>query len=275
MRNATPLERLPQFKSLVITAAEARSRDVSRVTQLEDPSRLDFLDYGYDTLKIEPIGGKLHSSVIVDPEDGLLPGNALFKKRRAERFAEVLAGFDGPEQRPNSERCLQHVRNSPPILMGMQTSLHQIVQTPHAVIFYTEMMHEARVIRMTSLHAPAAIVSWLGDSIGRWEGDTLVVESKHFTPNSETRLLGPIIFFVSAQATIVERFTRVSNDELHYAFTVTDPAYYTRSWSGENSFRRSTERSFESACHEGNYSLGFALQGARAQESAAGKSTPR
>jgi hypothetical protein len=270
MRNVTPLERLPQFTSLVITAAEAEARDFQRVAQLGDPSRLDFLADGYDTLKIEPIHGKLHSSIIVDPEDGLLPGNELFRKQREERRDAILRGFDGPEQRPNSERCLQHIRTTPPILMGMDTSLHQIVQSPGIVIFMTEMMHEARVIRMNTNHVPAAVLSWLGDSIGWWEADTLVVETKHFAPSSQARALGQTIFFVSSQATIRERFTRVSNDELLYRFTVTDPTYYTRPWTGENSFRWSTERMYESACHEGNRSLGYALQGARVQEANAG-----
>jgi hypothetical protein len=262
--NITSLERPPQFKTLVISATEAGVRNAQRVAVLQE--RLRASDMFMDTLVVEPIRGKLHSSVIVDPQDGLLPGTALFHKLRTERRAALLTAFDGPEQRPSSERCLQQFDSAPPILLNVAKSLHQIVQTPSVVVIAAEALHEARIIRMNTKHVPSAISSWLGDSIGSWDGDTLVVVTKYFTPSGQARASGPNVYFVSPQTTVVERFTLVSDDELHYVFTVDDAMFYTRSWRGENSFRRTSDRIYEVACHEGNYSLGYALQGARELE---------
>ena len=264
LRNITSLERPPQFKTLVISAAEAGVRNAQRVAVLQE--RLRASEEFMDTLVVEPIRGKLHSSVIVDPPDGLLPGTALFHQLRAERRAALLTAFDGPEQRPTSERCLQQFDSAPPILLNVVKSMHQIVQTPSVVVMAAEAMHDTRIIRMNAQHVPSEISSWLGDSIGSWEGDTLVVETKYFTQSSRARASGPNVYFVSPQTTVVERFTLVADDELHYVFTVDDPMYYTRTWTGENSFRRSSDRIYEVACHEGNYSLGYALQGARELE---------
>jgi hypothetical protein len=262
--NITSLERPPQFKTLVISATEAGVRNAQRIAVLQE--RLRASDMFMDTLVVEPIRGKLHSSVIVDPQDGLLPGTTLFHKLRTQRRAALLTAFDGPEQRPSSERCLQQFDSAPPILLNVAKSLHQIVQTPSVVVMAAEALHEARIIRMNAKHVPSVISSWLGDSIGSWEGDTLVVVTKYFTPSGQARASGPNVYFVSQQTTLVERFTLVSDDELHYVFTVDDPMFYTRSWRGENSFRRSSDRIYEVACHEGNYSLGYALQGARELE---------
>jgi hypothetical protein len=188
--------------------------------------------------------------------------------------------FDGPEQRPSSERCLGNPASQPPNLYNPGTNLHQIVQTSNAVLFLSEVMGFARVIRLNAQHAPAAVTSWSGDSVGRWEGDTLVVETKHFTASDNGRLTGQFAFLVSPQATVTERITRVSNDELNYVFTVDDPTHYTRPWTGETHFMRSNDRPLEYACHEANYSLTFILQGgrvrdARAQEAAVAGSLPQ
>lgn len=264
LTNITSLERAAHFKTLVISATQAEIRNAQRSTILKEELRAS--DQFVDTLFVEPILGELHSSIIIDPQDGLIPGTALFHRLRAERRAALLTAFDGPEQRPTSERCLQQFDSAPPILFNASESLHYIVQTPGVVVMAAEAMHDTRIIRMNAKHRPATIQSWLGDSVAAWEGDTLVVETKYFARSSEARASGANVYFVSPQTTVVERFTRVSDDELHYVFTVDDPAYYTRTWTGENSFRRSWEKMFEVACHEGNYSLGYALQGARAQE---------
>jgi len=123
-----------------------------------------------------------------------------------------------------------------------------------------------RIIRLNVQHAPAAVTSWSGDSIGWWEGNTLVVQTKYFTPSDIGRVAAGITFLVSPSATVTERITRASAAELDYVFTVDDPSQYTRPWTGETHFMRSSDRLFESACHEGNYSLGFILQGGRAHD---------
>lgn len=144
--------------------------------------------------------------------------------------------------------------------------LRQIVQTPHSMIIASEELHEARVVRMNAQHGPAAVVSWLGDSIGWWEAETLVIETKYFAPTSAARAGPASLFFVGPDTTVIERITRVSPDELSYVFTVEDPTYYTQLWKGETRFGRSDEQMLEYACHEGNYSLRYALMGGRATD---------
>ena len=130
--------------------------------------------------------------------------------------ANVLNAMDGPEQRPASERCLGNPASQPPNLHNPGTNLHQILQTDDTVVFVAEWMNEARIIRLNSRHAPSAVTSWSGDSIGWWEGDTLVVETKYFTASDPGRVAGGLNFRVSPATTVVERITRVSADELNY-----------------------------------------------------------
>jgi len=147
-------------------------------------------------------------------------------------------------------------------------SLWQWVQTRDVILIYAEALHDARVIRIDSRHAPAAVTSWLGDSIGWWEGDSLVVETKHFPPTDHGRLSPYHAYLLSHEATVTERFKRTSANELQYDFTVADPVYYTQPWKGEAHFTRTTDRSYEYACHEGNYTLLSVLQAARNREHA-------
>jgi len=215
---------------------------------------------------MEPIRGELHSSQILDPLDGLIPGNALFRERAAQTRASAVTGADGPEQRPPQERCLIAPTAAPPMQSNATANLYQIVQAPGTFVLHSEWNHEARIIRINARHSPPAVTSWLGDYIGWWEGDTLVVETKYFSPSSHTRLAPLVLFFVSPQTVVTERFTLLSNQELRYVFTVLDPTYYTQAWTGETHLRRSPDTLFEFACHEGNYALGNILQGARARE---------
>jgi hypothetical protein len=144
--------------------------------------------------------------------------------------------------------------------------LHQIVQTPASVLIQSEWNRDARVVRMNARHNPAAVTSWLGDSVGWWDGDTLVVETRHFSSASRERSTGGVYFLVSPATVVTERFTRTAADELRYEFTVTDPTWYTTTWKGHSLLRRSRETIFEFACHEGNYAVRFVLQGLRAKE---------
>ncbi|MGH8236797.1 MAG: hypothetical protein ACREXP_07210 [Steroidobacteraceae bacterium] len=121
-------------------------------------------------------------------------------------------------------------------------------------------------MRMNARHHPAALTSWLGDSVGWWDGDTLVVETRHFSAASRLRSTALIYFLVSPATVVTERFTRTADDELSYEFTVADPTWYTTTWQGRNRLRRSRETIFEFACHEGNYAVRFVLQSVRARE---------
>jgi hypothetical protein len=133
------------------------------------------------------------------------------------------------------------------------------VQTPEHVLILTEMVHDARVVRMNAQHAPPAVRKWLGDSIGRWDGDTLVVETTNFS--DKTRFRGS-----SENLKVTERFTRIDAKTLRYQFTIEDPSTWTRPWTAEYAWPATRDLMYEYACHEGNYAMGNILRGARLKE---------
>jgi hypothetical protein len=228
------------------------------------------------------VDGQKRSSLVIDPPDGRVPPmTAEGKKRNAAFLAGAVSpdaseggaagppgAFDGPELRPLAERCLLGFGSTsgPPALPNyFYNNLKQVVQTPTTVLILNEMVHDARVVRMGGEHLPPTIRKWMGDSIGHWEGDTLVVDTTNFT--SKTQFRGS-----SDQLHVVERIKRVDADTLLYRFTVDDPATWERAWTGEYPWVATTERLFEYACHEGNYSLANMLRGARQLEAeSAGK----
>jgi hypothetical protein len=263
--NLTPLQRPDQFKTLAMTSEEAANFKAQYIDAMSGQKMPDDPGGLLEDRQIEPIRGELRSSVIIDPQDGKIPFKEIYKERSASIRANVLLTFDGPEQRPNLERCLSST-NAPPMQPTADNNYYQIVQTPHNLVIVSELIHDARIVRINATHAPAAITSWLGDSIGWWEQDTLVVETRNFSANSLTRMSGRMVTFVSPQTTIVERFTRDSNDEINYVFTVEDPTYYTRPWTGETHLLRTNNQMFEFSCHEGNYSLRYMLEAARLKD---------
>jgi hypothetical protein len=261
-RNLTPLERPRDIATHFIPAEEAARMEASIADFFEgggEPTEF------YDVRGIEPINGRLRSSLITDPDDGRVPWNDSYRDARRKVLAALFSAYEGPEARPLEERCL-FGPGGPPIAPYPVNNLHQIVQTDSAVVIASESLHDARIVRLGAKHGPAAVVSWLGDSVGRWEGDTLVIETTYFTPASRNRFFPQVLYFVSPTTTVVERLSRVSANELRYVFTVSDPAFYTSAWSGETRLHRTSDRPFEAACHEGNYALRFILEGARAQE---------
>ena len=172
LRNVTPLVRPSGFPA-EISQAQARAIEKIVYDFLENPNVPIDPTGEANKRYVLPVRGTLRSSIVVDPPDGQLPGTPLFYEQIKKKQWAVLNGMDGPEQRPSSERCLGDTAAQPPILHNPGINMHQIVQTPDTIIFFTEVMHEARVIRMNARHAPSEVTSWLGDSIGRWEGDTL------------------------------------------------------------------------------------------------------
>src|SRR5262249_21645183 len=148
----------------------------------------------------------------------------------------------------------------PPALPNYSNNtLHQIVQTPDYVMILTEMVHDARIVRVSGAHPPNTIRRWMGDSIGQWEGDTLVIDTTNFT--DQTRFRGS-----SENLHVVERFTRVDDTSLLYRFTVEDPSTWVRPWTGEYVWPATNDLMYEYACHEANYALADILRGARAKE---------
>ena len=225
------------------------------------------------------VDGQKRSSIIIDPPNGRTPPMAAGAMQRnmgprarptsdeAESndpgLDKTQGAYDDPERRPLGERCLIGFggTSGPPALPDyFYNNLHQIVQTPDSVMILTEMVHDVRVVRMNSKeHLPKNIQLWLGDSIGHWEGDTLVVDTTNFT--NKTRFRGS-----SENLHVVERFARIDAHTLLYRFTVDDPTTWTKSWTGEYTWPATKEHIYEYACHEGNYALPDILHGARIRE---------
>jgi hypothetical protein len=176
--------------------------------------------------------------------------------------------FDGPESRALGERCLVGFGSSsgPPMLPDVYNNNYQIVQTPDAIMIQVEMVHDARVIRLNGKHIPSNITPWLGDSVGRWEGDTLVVETTNLNPGQKAHYGIKQRFYLPPTGKVTERFTRIANNQILYQFTVEDSNAYTQPWKAEVPMQATQDHIYEYACHEGNYALPGILAGAREQE---------
>jgi hypothetical protein len=230
-----------------------------------------WLDPGLAVIRID---GVARSSIIVDPPDGRLPALTPAGKQRLAALAaraKQFGEFDHPEVRPLSDRCLLSFGSNagPPMLPNyFYNNNYTIVQTKDHVLIMSEMVHDVRIIRLGATeHLPASVRPWLGDSIGRWEGDTLVVETTNINSQqlSQTSILWPYRG-ASDELKVTERLTRTGPDTLLYRFTVEDPATFTAPFTGELPFNRMDEMIFEYACHEGNYAMSNILSGARAEE---------
>ena len=197
------------------------------------------------------------TSLVVDPPDGRIP--ALTPEAR-DRIAQRRGHYDNPEERPLAERCILGFNSGPPMVPSAYNNNVQLVQTRDRVVIVNEMIHSARIVDLSGRpHHPQTLRFLIGDSIGRWEGDTLVVDTTNFSTEGGFR-------GATVNMHLIERFTRVDAETLRYEFTVDDPATWTKKWSASIPMTRSDERMFEYACHEGNYALAGVLQGARYQE---------
>jgi hypothetical protein len=269
----TDIERPPQFKSLVISPEEARKAEAiyARLGSF-DPNDIDPLgqkdseawESGNGLARVR---GEIRTSWIVDPPDGMLPFNAETKKRfhyDKDRKDRPPRSVDNPEDRSVTERCVASEGGYPPNLPSPDGNYLQIVQTRDHVAMLSEKYHDTHIIRLgATQHDPAAVTSWMGDAIGRWEGETLVVENTNFCAAGLSRYDR---LKISPAATIVEKFTRVGPDELLYEFAVTDPSLYTQTWRAEMPFLRAKGPMYEYTCHEGNYGLPNILGAARRLE---------
>lgn len=268
MSNSTPLQRPAGFTTLIIDEEQAKKLLAQMEARAEDRNTPTEPTEYFEAFSLEPIRGQLRSSLIVDPANGLIPGTDHYKQRLTRLVAGVLSAMDGPEQRPPAERCLGSQTVQPPILsIRNGVNLHQIVQTADSFLFVSEFISAARIIRLDAQRAPAAITSWLGDSIGRWDGDVLVVVTRGFTSSDTMRFGGGAGgFLVSPRTVVTEQFVRVAEDRIDYSFVVDDPTWYTQPWRGESHFLRRDEPMLEYACHEANYSMRHILEGARERD---------
>ena len=212
--------------------------------------------------RIQTINGEYRSSIIIDPPDGQIP-YADDPRSRFRRDPDAPGPSDGPEGRPLAERCLLAFgsHSGPPMLPVMYNNNYQFVQTDAYVMILAEMAHDARIIRLDGSEHRLGMKKWMGDSVGHWEGDTLVVETRGFNPQQSFR-------GASENLTVTERFSRVADAEILYSFTVEDPTVFTQAFTGELLFnsRPTQESMYEYACHEGNYALAGILAGARQLE---------
>lgn len=211
------------------------------------------------------IDGEFRTSAIIDPPNGRIPERvAGFDQRMRDLRANRPGRNDGPEGRGLGERCLIAFGNSSgPVMSPVMYNSHmQIVQSPGYVTIMVEMVHDARIIKITDERSPvsAAHQKWMGDSIGRWEGDTLVVETKNY--NSWQSYRGAPV----ENLTVIETFKRTGENKIVYGFTVDDPSVYTAQFSGAYPLSRLDEPVYEYACHEGNYGMPGILAGARRLE---------
>ena len=267
----TPLERPNGVTKEFYTpqeAAERERREASREGAQTAPGttedvHYDFSQFGLDRSQA-PLSKSLRTSLIFDPPDGKIPPlTAEGKRRTAERDEanKRLGGrWDSAQSNQLDDRCMIMRGPGPPMMDAAYNSNYQIIQSAGYVMILTEMIHDVRIIPLTSGPKPSQnIRQWIGISSGHWENNTLVVETTNF--NGKNPFAGS-----SENLRVIERFTRVADDMIQYRFTIEDESMWARPWSGELPLVKTRGPIFEHACHEGNYGLYNTLVGARLEE---------
>ena len=264
---------LEQATAAQVARADEPTPPDLKVTELKNadcgPDGLTGFNCGYNQGWKDPgstvidLNGEKRASILTSPANGQFPPvtQAAHERRRAR--GDAGGNFDGPEKRGLGERCLLSFGSSagPPMLPLMYNNTDQIVQTADAVLIEVEMVHDTRIVRLNTAHHPAALKTWMGDSIGRWDGDTLVIETINMRPEQGLRGGSP-------RQKVTERLTRIGPNKIAYRFTVEDPATYDQPYSGEVAFNATEGPMYEYACHEGNYAMEGILAGAREAEKA-------
>lgn len=274
----TALERPKQFDALVLSDTQAKEWETSTgeffasIDEVPEDGLESGGDVGgYNSFWMDPgtralrVNGEIRSSILTSPENGKLPFRLGARMKLGQFFLRVQGAFDGPEQRPLGERCIVGFGSTggPPMLPVLYNNHYQIAQSPGHVLIHVEMNHDARIIRLDTEHLPDDVRPWLGDSIGHWEGDTLVVETTNFHPGQSFRAAIKHQFYLTKDAIVTERFQRISMNEINYSFQVEDPGAYTSTWVGELTMRKTKGPLYEYACHEANYAMRGILAGAR------------
>jgi len=277
-RTVTPMERPKEFADKeVLTAEEAAeyerrmvasrdadanrdkeaSRGIVNGTPVTEDVALAYNDFWWD--RGTRVVGSRRTSLVSNPPDGRIPPlTPEAAKRLAARDVARERPAEGPEDRSVGERCILGFNSGPPMAPGGYNQNVQIVQAPGYVVIVNEMIHNARIVPLDD-RPHGNLPQWVGTSRGRWEGDTLVVDTRNFL--GETSLRGS-----SSSLHLIERFTRVDADTLLYEFTVDDPTTWTKPWTAQLPMVRTDDQIFEYACHEGNYGMTNLLLGARSVE---------
>jgi hypothetical protein len=258
-------------------AAAAEKAAAAREAEQTEPGTVadvhyDFSQFGLDRSQ-STFARSLRTSLIVDPPDGKIPAlTAEGQKRGQDRAAARKAQgaqYDSVQNMPVGSRCIIMAGAGPPMMNAGYNSNYQIVQAPGVVMILTEMIHDVRVIPLDGRPAPpSSVKQWTGVSRGRWEGNTLVVETTNYNVKNPFR-------GASEQLKITERFTRLAADQIQYRFTVEDPATWARPWTAEMTMAKTNGPIFEFACHESNYGIANILAGARADEKRAAEAAAK
>ncbi len=271
---ATPLERPAQLKDKeFFTPEEVADWERKAATRRQDPkpdAARGFVSYNalfYETgLTLLP---SHRTSIITDPPDGRIPPLTPAASAEKNRRMELLRHPHGPRDLGLQDQCIVFPTASAPMRPYIYNSNSQIIQTGNEVMINTEMIHDTRIIRLDrKAHLPTSVRLWLGDSIGHWEGGTLVVDTANFKDGGGYFGDAGGMFGTDRNLHVVERFSLVDANTILYRFEVDDPTAYTRPWKGELTWTRSTGPIFDYACHEGNYALPDLLNGERVAEHA-------
>jgi len=253
----TPLERPDGFTALIIPAdqaAEAVKEMAPEIEEVVDPE-IHLNPFPTNLLQMN---GEFRSSMIIEPADGKLPFTAL-AEAAIDQFER---SFDGPEDRPGSERCIDGLIHPPLRTVSMLIPL-QVVQTPDALMLQMEDIDPGRVVRLGGAPMPDAIRTLAGESRGSWDGDTLVITTDHFAVTHPTGIQWRDAALITEDSRTIERFRLLSANQLSYQFTVEDPSLYKRPWLAESMLVRTPRPVYEYACHEANISMFHILTAAR------------
>jgi len=274
---ATPLERPRELSDKpFFTPQEAAQWEREFARRNEEPAadaprtgtgtyNVAFREFGTQVVKT------LRTSIITEPADGRIPALTAPAAEVKRRRLEALRKFENPEDLGLQDQCLAFLTAGPPLLPYSYNSNYQIVQAGDVVLIHAEMIHDARIIHLDGRpHLPARMRSWLGDSIGRWDGDTLVIDTTNFNDGGGFYGDAGGNFGWDRNLHVVERLRLFDADTLLYQFEIDNPTAFTAPWKGELTMTRSGERIYEYACHEANYSLTNMLRGFRAAERPAG-----
>jgi hypothetical protein len=270
---ATPIERPPHLKDKpFFTPGEAEEfeREIARRNEEPAPGAKRTGTGTYNTFYREfgtSVVKTLRTSIVTEPGDGripaLTPAAAEIKRKRLD----ALRKFENPEDLGLQDQCVTFLTAGPPMLPYSYNSNYQIVQTEKSIVIHAEMIHEARIVHTDGRpHAPAAIRTHSGDSIGRWDGDTLVIDTTNFNDGGGFYGDAGGNFGWDRNLHVIERVRLLDPDTLLYQFEIDNPTAFTRPWKGELTMARATGNIYEFACHEGNYALENMLRGFRATE---------
>ena len=271
----TPIERPPQLKNKpFFTREEAAEWERQYAERNAEPTPEQLANSKgtgtYNTFYREwgtRVVKTLRTSIITDPPDGRIPALTPAAEAIRRRRIEGIKNGENPEELGLQDQCLAFLTAGPPLLPYSYNSNYQIVQTDTAMLVHAEMIHDARIIHLDGRpHPPPSVRKWNGDSVGRWEANTLVVDTTNFNDGGGFYGDAGGNFGWDRNLHLIERFSLMDRDTLLYQFEVDNPTAFTRPWKGELTMTRTEDRIYEFACHEANYSLENMLRGYRAGE---------